>query len=251
MKRFLLNTNTSNLIFESFSFIHIISIILVVIVFILILYNKKKLISINKSNKKIIRIIFGLILVIFYIIRRGSFLYYGVYNWKNHLSLGFCNMTSLLFIFYCFTGNKKIYNICYYCTFSGPLLSILIPSVNIGINNYAFINFIMIHHFIFLMNLLFCIFEKKKSSKKDFITAYIIMIMYMFFCYSFNYIFGTHYNYLDNFLNDYIRNLNFVSKIINYDSLGFIILVMIGTGMVLLGYNFLKLIESEENYEKK
>lgn len=51
------------------------------------------------------------------------------------------------------------------------------------------------------MNIVFAIFEDKKNILKDMFKAYIYMIIYMLGCYLFNYIFGTQYNLLNQFLN--------------------------------------------------
>lgn len=242
MRNFFLNMNNNAIIFNAFSFLHVISLVITFILFIIILYNKKQLRNTNPVIKKRIRIVFGIILCIFYILRRGTFIYYGVYNWKYHLSLGFCNMTNILFIIYCFTGNKKICNLCYYCAFCGPLLSILFPVINISINNYSFINFIVIHHIVFLMNIVFAIFEDKEYSVKDMVWACGIIITYVLFCYGFNLIFGTKYNLLSQFVIDSVKKIDIVFRIINSKFLNNMVLLFIGMIMVLIGGRVLKLL---------
>lgn len=242
MRNFFLNMNNNAIIFKAFSILHVISLVLTFILFIIVLYNKKQLRNTNPVIKKRIRIIFGIILCIFYVLRRGTFIYYGVYNWKYHLSLGFCNMTNILFIIYCLTGNKKIYNLCYYCAFCGPLLSILFPVINISINNYSFINFIVIHHIVFLMNIVFAIFEDKEYSVKDMVWAYGTIITYVLFCYGFNLIFGTHYNLLSQFVIDSVKKIDIVFRIINSQFLNNMVLLFIGMIMVLIGGRVLKLL---------
>jgi len=248
MKHFFLNMNTSSFVFEAFNIIHIILLTIVFILFIVILYNKKNIRNLSHSKQKMIRIIFGVILIMFYVLRRGSFLYYGVYNWKNHLSLGFCNMTNFMFIIYCFSGNKKLFNICYYCAFCGPLLSILIPSVTVSINNFSFINFIMIHHVVFLMNIVFAIFENKRSSIKELFSAYKTMIIYILLCYGFNFIFETEYNFLNQFVVKGAQNINIISYIINSNVMNCIVLLCVGITMNYIGHYVLNL-TYDSNYD--
>jgi len=252
MREFFLNQNTSIFNFEIFNFLHLISLVITLIGLIFIIYNKNKIANISNKRRKQIRIIFGIVLLLFYIFRRGSFVYYGVYNWKNHLSLGFCNMTSWLFIIYCLRGNKKIYNLCYYCAFCGPLLSILFPVIKIGINNYSFVNFIMIHHIVFLMNILFAIWEKKEYHRKDLLTSYMFIVVYVLLSYLFNFIFDTHYNELGQFIVDAFEQNHLMTYIIGHQMISTIILMIVGIGFCNIGGYVLRLINFRrlENYEK-
>lgn len=226
--------------YKFFNVVHGITLFAVFIVFISILYNKKRIGNIGNVNKKRIRIIFGIILMVFFILRRGSFIYYDVYTWKLHLDIEFCSMTSIMFIIYCLGGNKKIYNICYYCAFCGPLLSILIPVVDIGINNYSFINFIMIHHVVFLMNIVFAIFEKHIFSRKKAIIAHGFMIMYILACYGFNIIFGTQYNFLTQLVIDSLQGINIINLIVNSIPMNIMVLLLISSLLIMFGSYILK-----------
>lgn len=190
-----------------FNITHFIILFITYISMLIILYNKNRLKKISDINKKRIRISFGIILLVSWIIRRGSFIYYDVYNVKNHLDLGFCNMNVILFIFYCFTGNKKLYKFCYYSTFVGPLLSILFPAVTTSINNYSFIAFILNHNILFLMNLIFCIFEELKQESTNVKIVFLIGYIYVFSTNILDIIFDLSYNKLIGFIsNKYIQN---------------------------------------------
>lgn len=177
MKRFLLNQNT-NLIISIFSKYHIGLIILTFLLVCLIINNKEKFINMNEKKKKVLRYTLAGILIINFILRRGSFIYYGVYNWKYHLDINFCNFTSIMFLTYSLTGNKKIYEICYYMAFIGPFVSILCPSVNFSPLNYSFYSFIILHHIIFIFNIMFMYAEKLEYKKNALKKIIIFLVIY-------------------------------------------------------------------------
>lgn len=227
MENFFLNQN-NGINFNFLSITHLIILIITFSILTVIINNKNNIKAMDYRYQKKIRIIFGFVLLVAFLLRRGSFVLYGVYSWKYHLDIGFCNMINLLFIIYCFTGSKKVYNICYYGAFCGPLLSIIMPSIEVGINNYSFYNFILIHNITFLMNIIFSIFENKEYSKKDFWGAIIILISYLVSSYIFNWIFTTSYNRLSNFLTLSILKYRVVRTICDIQILNIIILIGIG-----------------------
>lgn len=214
----------------------------------IILYNKNKLKNISDINKKRIRITFGIILLVSWLIRRGSFIYYGVYNIKYHLDLGFCNMNVLLFITYCLTGNKKIYKFCYYSAFVGPLLSILFPAVTTSINNYSFITFILNHNILFLMNLVFCIFEGLKQKSSNTKVIFLIGYAYVFFTNILDIVFNLNYNKLVGFISDkYVQN-GIVSYLSNNLIISLIIYIFVAYICLLIANYMLDVIGGK--YEK-
>lgn len=243
MKDFFLNSN-SGIIFKLFNFPYFIILGIFLITFILIIYNKSKFIEIPDKIKKIIRIAYGLILLVFLIIRRGTFIYYGVYNWKIHLDIGFCNMTNILFIIYCFTGYKKLYNICYYCAYCGPLAAVLFPSVNVSINNFSFLIFLIFHHVTFLMNIIFSLFENKQYVFKESLLANIFIFIYFLICNCFNVFFGTMYNHPNKLIERSIFDF------INCNLCCNVILLIIGTTLLLFGNYVLKCMRGEKVNEK-
>lgn len=224
--KFWVNQN-NNYIIELFSFCHLLLIGITIIIVVLLYFNKKKISNISDRRKRIIRIIIGTILLLNIILRRGSFWYYNVYDWRNHLDINFCNFTSILFIIYSFSGNKSIYNICYYMTFIGPLLSILFPSTNLKLFNYSFISYLIIHHLIFLYNYFLMYAERKKYNKKDLLNATLFIIMYFIIVYVFNIIFGTNYNLPTTFLNPYFIDMLNKLNINNY-------LLFLGFGVIVI-----------------
>ena len=213
MEKFFLNRNLGNN-YEFLNKYYFISLLFCFIACFTIIINKDKIRKTGKIKKVWIRIIFGCILLLAWFFRRGSFILYGVYDWRHHLDINFCSMTSIMTILYCFTGNKRIYTLCYYLIFSGPLVSILLPSINSSIFNYSTINFFLIHHVIFIFNLIFFFFENSNYNKKEFIGSYTFILFYALFTCVFNYIFQTKYNTLQSFVNIEIAIPNVISIII-------------------------------------
>lgn len=214
MKGFLLNQHT-NLIISIFSKYHIGLIILTFLLVCLIINNKEKFINMNEKKKKVSRYTLAGILIINFILRRGSFIYYGVYNWKYHLDINFCNFTSIMFLTYSLTGNKKIYEICYYMAFIGPFASILCPSVNFSPLNYSFYSFIILHHTIFIFNIMFMYAEKLEYKKNALKKIIIFLVIYFSTIYLFDFIFNTTYNMPNSFLNKAILDNKVIKVCLN------------------------------------
>lgn len=199
MKQFFLNQNIGN----NYAFLEVnyfVSLALIIVICTIIILSRNKLVKISQSKKNIIRLIFGCFLLIAWFLRRGSFILYGVYNWRHHLDINFCSMTNIMMILYCFTGNKRLYRLCYYLVFCGPFLSILYPSINSSLFNYSTINFLIIHHCIFIFNLIFFFFESPKYNKKDLIISEGFIVSFVLVTYVYNWLFKTNYNTLQSFV---------------------------------------------------
>lgn len=238
MKKFFLNQNNIFNI-ELFSVYHFLLIFITLIIVLLVILFRNKITFLSSKSKKKVRIIFSIVLIINFILRRGSFIYYNVYDYRFHLDINFCNFTSILFLIYAFTGNKKIYNICYYMAFCGPLISILIPSVNLSLTNYSFYSFLIIHHFVFIFNFIFLYMEDIKYDKKVFINTIIFFIIYFALVSFFNLLFNTQYNVPLEFINDNIVNsmlINILSynNFTMYFSQYFVILILMFLGRFVL-----------------
>lgn len=214
MKNFLLNYN-HGINFCIFNKYHYLLLIITFIISLIVLFNYSFFKKMNVITKGKVRIIYGWLLLILFIVRRGSFLYFGVYNWKTHLDIGFCNFINLLLIVYCFTGNKRIYNVCYYGIFMGPLVSIMFPVINVGMNNYSFIVFVVLHNITFVMNIIFAICEDIKYSKKSFISVVILFLIYYFLILIFNHTLDTNYNLLNNLLASGLKKVPILVIILN------------------------------------
>jgi len=245
MKDFFLNNN-KNLIISIFSDYHIALIILTFLIICLVINNRNIFINMDIKNKKRIRHSLAIILLINLVLRRGSFIYYGVYDWHYHLDINVCNFTSILFIIYGLTGYKKIYNLCFYMCFIGPLLSILLPSVNLSPLNYSFYSFVIIHHVIFIYNIIFMFNENLKIEKNNIKNVILFLIIYFFIIYIFNLIFKTTYNMPLTFLNNDIENIDIFSKILTITNIEYFIMIGLIIFLIMFATKILKIF----NYKK-
>lgn len=236
---FLLNQHSGYEI-HIFSVIHFVSIILVLSLALLIAKNKKMFINMQENNKKKLRYLLAIILIANLMIRRGSFLYYGVYNWNFNLDINFCNFTSILFIIYGLSGNKKIYKIGYYMAWIGPFMAILFPSVNLNPLNYSFYSYLIIHHLVFLFNFTFIYTENIKYYKKDFTNISIFLINYFLIIYIFDKITNTNYNFPQTFLNENLINIPLINILLSNKIILFLIFIIIVILLLNLGKYVLK-----------
>ena len=242
---FLLNQSNGFKI-EIFSKYHFLLILLTLLFVLWVIVSKEKFINMNTKVKKSIKLTLAIILIVNWIIRRGSFIYYGVYNWHNHLDINFCNFTSIMFLIYCLTGNKKLYTICYYMAFIGPLIAILIPSVTLKPLNYSFYSFIILHHLVFIFNFMFLYMENYKYRKEDLKNTSIFLIVYFLGIYIFNIFTGTKYNMPMGFVNNQIENTVFI-KFLSFSNLTlFFSLIFVVIFLMLVAKKILKILNNND-----
>ena len=220
LRQFFLNQNDDMLI-EPFGIIHLILIIITFLIM-LIIYKKRE-----KMNLKTSRIILSVILVINLILRRGSFIYYKVYDYHNHLDINFCNFTALLMLTYSLTGNKKLYKYCYYMVFIGPLLSMLFPCITFSLKNYSFYSFLILHHVLFIFNFVFYLKEDILFSKEDLIKVIKFIFGYFIIVYLIDILFKFDYNMIDTFINQDIFIINYLRNYVLIVSYLIMIIVII------------------------
>ena len=209
LRKFFLNQNDDMLI-EPFSIMHFILILMTILIMLLI-YKKR-----DKINLKTSRIILAVILIINLVLRRGSFIYYGVYDYHYHLDINFCNFTAILMLIYSLTGNNKLYKYCYYMVFIGPLLSILFPCLTFSLKNYSFYSFLILHYILYIFNFIFYLKEDILFSKENLIKVIKFIIGYFITVYIIDYLFKFDYNMIDTFINmdifiiNYLRNYGLI-----------------------------------------
>ena len=239
MKKFFLNQN-NDFIINLFSIEHFLLIFLTILITILIINNKTYLENISKRKFNLLKVIFALVIITNIILKRGSLIYYNVYDFRYNLDLNFCDFTNIMFLIYLFTNNQKIYNICFYMAFVGPLLSILFPVSNLSLANYSFYSFIISHYFIFIINFILMFMNKKIYKKKEFIQAVIFIYSYILCTLIIDYIFDTNYNIPLNYLNIIIEDsklITILSQTIITTYLTFFLVIFL---FLLVGKKFLK-----------
>ena len=239
MINFLLNRNYG-LEIKIFSTIHLFLVILIILISLLIMLDNEKLKNLSNAKKKKLRLIMGIILMLNLFINYGSLIMFKAFDYQKHLYLGFCNFTSIVFLIYCLTGNKKIYSFCYYMVFTGPLMSILLPSGNLSLNNYSFYSFFVLHHLVFVFNLVFMYCENYHYKKNDFIKYLIFITIYSLLVFVINEIFETNYNNPYLFINDNLDKY-FMIKIVTYNNyIAYFTFYSFILGLPFLGKFFLK-----------
>ncbi|MEG2351372.1 MAG: YwaF family protein, partial [Bacilli bacterium] len=111
MREFFLDEKIVNP-FKIFGITHFICILIVILGMVLIYRHSSKIKKIvNKLRlKHIMFIILFSNMAIYY----GSYIYYGVYDWRVHLPLHICFIAGILFMIYLINGNPKIYKVSFF-----------------------------------------------------------------------------------------------------------------------------------------
>ena len=126
----------------------------------------------------------------------------------------------------------------------------LFPVINIGVNNYAFLVFIVLHNVTFIMNIIFMLIEKMKFSKKEFFKVYIVFFIYYIMMHLFNKIFLTNYNSLSNLLANKLKEITIFSNLLNNKFFEIIFMIVFMSILMFIGSRvliFFKGCESDEN----
>lgn len=244
MKSFLLNYNNYSI--SLFSLYHILLMSLTFLILLIVIINKKKIKNFKPKTKKIIKYTFGVILIINLIIRRGSFIYFNVYDWQKHLDINFCNFVNLLTIIYIFSGNKKVLEKTYYMSFVGPLLAVILPSYNLQPLTYSFISFILTHHILLIFNFIFIFMDDLRYDKYRINRVLRFLIIYFVIIYTFDYSFNVNYNMPLTFINTTLLNNPLIKIIASNVILTYIAYVLVINLLLIIGDFTLKYITKQE-----
>jgi len=122
-------------------------------------------------------------------------------------------------------------------SFIGPLIAIIIPSVNLSPLNYSFYSYIIIHHLIFIFNIMFMYIENIKFNEKEYNKTIIFLIIYFSIIKIFNLVLKTTYNNATSFVNENL-NINFI---LNNQILTAIIYILIIFILLNVGKLFLRI----------
>ena len=243
MKKFLLSQNTS-FPFTNFGLQHILILILTILCFIIIYVNQSKLQMLNYKQDKKIRFTIIIVLLLNMFIYRVSYMYYGVYDIKLHLSLYLCHITNYLFVILLLINYKTFYKIIYGLSWISCFVSILYPSLSEGIDSFIFYTFFISHNLLLVFTTLMMVINNLKFSLCDCFKSIICAIMIIVFTYVVNYDFGTRFNtpnsILYNFDNLYVVNIY----------LKYLLLFLIGLIGLLAGYIINKIYSCRRKNEK-
>ena len=224
MRDFLLSKNT-NFSFKLFGIQHIIMLLITLIAFVLIFILKKEIIKIETKKFKVIRIIMALMLFINMFVYRVSYIYYGVYDIRVHLSLYFCHIVNYIFVILLIINRKKFYKLGYVLSWIGSIWGILFPEISQGFDCFIFYSIFISHNLLSIFaTFIMCRYEIKIYFLKD-IKYFVFAVCIVLFTYVVNYDFGTNFNkpnwdMLMRF-NEYLRYvilliLGFIGYIVSY-----------------------------------
>lgn len=241
MKEFFVNEKIG-IPFHLFDLTHISLILVLVITLTLIILNRNNLSNIK--NKKRLKILFAVILLSNMCILYGSYLLYGVYDWKLHLPLHFCFITGNLFSLSMIFNLKKLYKVTYFWVFVGPLPAIIWPDNTSCFDNYLFYHYIISHHCLLIFNLIVYYMERIKIEKKDIFKSLLCANVVFGIMIIFNMIFGTNY-IMSQELPEHIIKLYPFLKAINYP-----ILLLELTGLVVMIISYIPVYFRNKEYKK-
>lgn len=203
MKKFFLSRYTK-FDFNLFDFQHICLIIITIIGLILIYKYRKKIINLKEVKIKKIRYLFVFIILINMFLYRGSYLYYGVYNIKIHLSLYYCHLVNYIFVFFLFLNYKKFYKISYILCWIGAFWTVLFPDISGGIDCFIFYCSFISHNLVLIFVTFMVVVNKLKITIKDLLIGIFICFILFFITYLINIDFGTNFNSPYSILKDYV-----------------------------------------------
>ncbi len=240
MKNFLLSRN-DNFPFKMFGIQHLIMTLVTIVLFIIVYKLKDNKILRQPKNYKKIRIIIAMIILLNMFIYRGSYLYYGEYDIKVHLSLYFCHIVNYLFVFSLILNYKPFYKIIYGLSWMGLFWGVIFPDITRGIDCFAFYTLFISHHLELVFVTLIMSINKLKFVFKDLLKSLVSGILILFTTYIINYDLGTSYNRPSNVL--YKFN-------INNEYIGVVILIILGFIGCIMGLIINDAYREEVKYEK-
>ena len=136
----------------------------------------------------------------------GSYIYYGVYDWKVHLPLHFCFISGILFMIYLLNNKKNLYKIIFPLTFIGPLPAIFYPDLTSSFDYFVFYQYFISHHLLMIFSYFILYLDDFTIEFKDTIKTFILANIIFISMFIFNNIFNTNY-IMSKKLPDFILNL--------------------------------------------
>jgi len=216
--------------FILFGDIHIFCILILILGLLSIYLLRNKIKKIKKKYHKKINIIMFLILFLNMAIYYGSYLYYGIYNWKVHLPLHICFIAGTLFMIYLITDNKKLYKIIFPLTFIGPLPAIFYPELSSSLDCFVFYQYFISHHLLMIFSYFILYMKNFKINFKDFIKTFILGNTIFIVMYIFNQVFGTNYIMSEGFpqfVLELYPFLNYIWPPIALEVIGMVVLTVV------------------------
>ena len=180
-------------LFKQFGLIHNIFIASAVIGLIIIYLNRHKISKVSsKTNNRILKIS-AIILLINMIIFTFGNLYFGSFDYKEHLPFHLCFIANYLFIFGILFNKEGILKLTIFMSFIGPIPAILWPNLVSTIDNFNFWQYVISHHFFICISLYSYYALNYKVVLKNYIYTFVLTNFLMLIMYPFNLTFKTNY----------------------------------------------------------
>ena len=218
--------------FNLFSITHLICLSILVIGLILIYFNRHRIENISKPTKTKIKILMISIWLLNRFIYVGSYMYFGIYDWKENLPLHFCFVTGYLFIIAIIFKKKNLLKIVYFFAFMGPFTATIWPDLKSSFDYLIFYEFFISHHLFVLFMFFILYMENIRIVKNDLYKGIFWANVLFLGAFIFNNYFGTNY-IMSEELPDHILTLYPFLENINYP---IIILELTGLVVIFLSY---------------
>lgn len=204
MREFLIDEKHSA--FLVFGRLHLFVTLIFLLLMWLIYENRNKLSVLKEIKLRKIELVFVSVLFLNMFIYYISKVYYGVYDWHNHLPLHFCFISGYTFMYAGLLKKRYVYKYVYFWAFMGPVPAIIWPDISSGTDAFIFYQLVISHHVFLLFNMFlyysYNINIKLKDLFKSLAAANIVFISMAVF----NKIFETNYIMSDS-LPEYMLEL--------------------------------------------
>ena len=204
MENFLLSRNFK-FPFSLFGVQHIFLIVLTIILLLLMYKFRLKIISNLNNNLKKQKKVMAIIILGNMLVYRISYMIYGVYNIKIHLSLYFCHIINYMFVLALVLNYKSFYKIVYGLSWIGPFFAVFFPSLTVGLDCFGFYSFFISHNLLLIFTTYLMIVNKIEYDFKDFFKCLFYSFSIIIFTYFINYAFGTN---LQGFYDKFGRRIS-------------------------------------------
>ena len=218
--------------FNLFGITHLLCLTILVVGLILIYIYRNKIENLSKFTKTKIKITMVIIWLLNRFIYVGSYMHFGIYDWKANLPLHFCFVTGYMFVIGILFKKKNLLKIVYFFAFMGPFTATIWPDLRSSFDYFIFYEFFISHHLFVLFMFFTFYMEKIKIVKNDLYKGIFWANVLFLFVFIFNNYFGTNY-IMSEKLPDHILTLYPFLKSINYP---IIILEVTGLVVIFLSY---------------
>lgn len=204
MKDFLLSID-SNFPFEIFGKQHMLMLIITLYLFVIVFIFRKRLSKMNERQFNILRKVCAFIILFNMLIYRGSYIYYGIYDIKIHLSLYYCHIVNYLVVIALLINYNPFYKIVYGLSWIGTIWAVIFPDLSSGVDCFGFYTCFISHNLLLFFVITIVVIKHIKYNFKDFIKSLIIAIIIFSLTNVVNYDFGTNFNSPYSLLGEYVR----------------------------------------------